>query len=434
MMGFQHNLEASLCPKRDINAGVFNRSDRVVKHSRNLDSTRRYLTDNPTPSRLASLLRSVDDGDIAVLPELQEEMEAKDAHLQGVSQTRQRALTALEWDIEPDPKAEDQDAAIEAADYCRGVLTDMESFDPTLIHLAKGIPTNIAVTELIWHKAVLVDTVDVPGSRLVGDQMNGPGVFIETDDNHLGVAAIQDKFVIYHRGAKGCFPLRSTMTHATVKLWIASHFSISDWMAFSELYGVPWRIGIMGEGTMPEDKDVLEDMLANMGSDTAAVYDGLSSIEIIQASGTGETFEKQINWSESKMSILYLGQTLTTDTAGVGSFALGKVHDNVRTDLLISDIKVEADVVRNQMLRPMTQLRFPTRRMPIPRFVRKLVESSDVEGDRLSMDQISKAQELGLAIDVDETYEKLNLTKPEGFELETIGNTNENIESEANGE
>lgn len=435
MMGFiqkENRLIASLASPRQVNAGVFSKSDRKVKFSHQLDSQRRYLTDSPTPARLANLLRAVDNGDIAVLPELQEEMESKDAHLQGVSQTRQLALTALDWDIQPDPRADDQDLAIEASDVVRRILNDIRTFGDTLVHLATGIP-NLAVVELIWHKGMLVETVDVPGSRLIGDSMNGPGIFIETEKEPLGVQALPSKFVVYHRKRGGCYPLRVTLTHATVKPWIMGHFSISDWMAFSELYGVPWRIGTIEAGATPEDKDVLEEMLKNMGSDTAAVYDEFSNIEIIQASGTGETFEKQIAWSESKMSILYLGQTLTTDTSGVGSFALGKVHDNVRTDILLSDIKIEADVIREQIIRPMVALLFPAKRVPVPRFVRQLIESQNVEGDRLAIDQISKALELKMPLMVDETYEKLNLTKPEGFDQEVIGAVKED-ESEADNE
>lgn len=436
MAGFDHGqndseqLVANISTPRKVNAGVFDKSDRRVKYSRNLDSFRRYITDSPTPAKIAGFLRMVDTGDIGVLSELQEEMESKDLHLQSMSQTRQRQFTQLLWDIEPDEKAKDQVLATEAADLVRDVLTRMDTFDDTLEHLATGIPTNLAVTELIWDSGVLIETVDVPGHRLRGDVHDGPGIFIETDDEPLGVQAFPNKFVVFHSNPRAGFPLRVTLTHATVVPWLIINFARSDWMAFSELYGTPWRIAVMGENYDPKDKEVIEDMLDNLSTDAAAVMGDLDRIDIIQASGTGETFQNQISWAEKKLSIGYLGQTLTSDTTGVGSLALGKVHANVRADLTLSDIRREQKVIGRQIIRPMCKLSFPRFDVPCPKFVRKLTEVRDIETERLNMDQIRQAQEMGLQVNTDEAYEKLGITRPETMTQDILTPKPKEVDSE----
>lgn len=436
MAGFDHGqndseqLVANIATPKKVNAGVFNKSDRRVKYSRTLDNFRRYLTDSPTPAKIAGFLRMVDTGDIGVLSELQEEMESKDLHLQSMSQTRQRQFTQLEYDIEPDDKAEDQVLAIESADYVREILTGMDTFDDTLEHLATGIPTNLAVTELIWDSGVLIETVDVPGHRLMGDIHDGPGIFIETDAEPLGVQAFPSKFVVFHSNPRAGFPLRVTLTHATVVPWLIINFARSDWMAFSELYGTPWRIAVMGENFDPKDKEELKDMLENMSTDAAAVVSDLDRIDIIQATGTGETFQNQIAWAEKKLSIGYLGQTLTSDTTGVGSLALGKVHANVRADLTLSDIRREQKVIGRQVIRPMCKLKFPRFNVPCPKFVRKLTEVRDIDTERLNMDQVRLAQELGLPMNTEEAYEKLGITRPENMTQDVVNAKPKEVEDE----
>lgn len=146
---------------------------RLVNYSRKLDVGRRYLTDSPTAIRFKAIQQAVDAGDIAAMVEMTEEMEGKDAHLQGVANTRRGAVTALEWKVVPDPEAppEQEGAAQEAADFVSEHLTELSTWEGTLEHLSTAIGPNVAVVELVWRGGLLVDTVDVPGHRLLGNQI-----------------------------------------------------------------------------------------------------------------------------------------------------------------------------------------------------------------------------------------------------------------------
>jgi phage gp29-like protein len=201
------------------------------------------------------------------------------------------------------------------------------------------------------------------------------------------------------------------------------HYSRADWMAYSEIYGMPWRWVEFTDAVVDADRATAKEMVENIGSDTAAALPEGVQLKTLEVSGTGETFQKQLEWADNTISILYLGQTLTTDIGDRGSFAAAKVHDNVRADLLLADIQSEARMIREQVIRPMCRLRFPGNDAPCPHFKRILFERRDVDSDRLNLEQIRAARELGLPLEVDEVYDRLGFTKPEGYEATTLGGT-----------
>lgn len=400
------------------------RSGQIVKYERARDAMRRRLTDGPSPEKMASTLLSVDNGDIAALCEIQEEMESKDSHLQGIANTRRRGLTALPWDVVPDTSRADSGLAKEAAVFVRESLLGIPTWEDVLEHMALGIGPNVSVIEMIWEAAEVVDFVCVPCHRLTGAPFDqGPGVYIETNAEPLGTAAFPGKFIVHHPLGRPSFPFHVTLTHATVRPWLVRHFTMSDWMAFSELYGVPMRLAILDQQVTDETRTDVQDMFDQMGSDLAGVFGEGTDIKFLQADGAGETFQNQMEHAKMDLSILWLGQTLTTDIGDRGSFAAAKVHDNVRADLLLSDIRSEARTLRDQLFRVMVGLRFPGRDVPAPHFVRQLNERRNIEAERADLEQMQFILDRGLAVDVDEMYRKTKLTKPDSVSDDVIEGT-----------
>lgn len=389
-------------------------SRKEVVFSPTYDSRRRYLTDSPTPERFAALLKEVDDGDIAALVEMNEEMEGKDIHLQGVANTRRTALTALEWSIEPDTTTTDEDEAKEAAEHVTDTLLNLTTWPDTLKHLASAIGPGVALTELIWDKATLVETNDVPGHRLVGDTFLSQDIHILTEDeavNGIPTDAFA-KFVTQTPNSRAGFPFRVTITRAQAYCYIIKHFGIADWAAWSEMFGMPWRIAkLKGEAT-PGEKTEVQSMLENMGSDGWAMFSDAVEIQLLKGDAGTPPYTAFIDYLEKKQTIGYLGQTLTTDTGGVGSFALGKVHDNVRADLLVSDIQDERAMIREQVIRPIVQLRWPNTKHPLPHFVRRVIEAKNLDEERLNIEKLTYMQGRNLPVDDDVVYEMLGIPQP----------------------
>lgn len=386
---------------------------RYTKYSSIHDAYRRYLTDSPTAASLSTTLRSIDDGDVAAMVEISEEIEAKDAHVQGVASRRRESVTALDWSIVPDTSTQDDEAAVEAAEYCQRELTNLRTWPDTLDHLATAIGPGVAVSELVWHRGRLVETVDVPGHRLTGNTSKGTGVFVLTDEHPTwGIKAVSPSFITYTPNARAGFPLRVTITRANAYLWLIKHFAVSDWTAFCEVYGQPIRVAKATEAPSSEARDAAIDMLKNMASDCWAFFPEGVEVEFLEAARTNQPYEGIIDWIERKQAILWLGQTLTTEPDSVGSLALGKVHDNVRASITLSDLQAEARMIRDQVLRPMVRLRWPGQLIAVPMFKRKIVGDTNLDERRARLDELRFAREVGLQLDPEWLYAELNIPAP----------------------
>jgi phage gp29-like protein len=167
-------------------------------------------------------------------------------------------------------------------------------------------------------------------------------------------------------------------------------------------------------------------MLEEMGTDVAGAFPKGVDVAFMQAAGTGETYPKLLDYADSKLAILWLGQTLTTDIGAVGSFAAAKVHDNVRGSILASDLQAEAYCVREQILRPMVELKYPGKDAPIPCFHRKTSVRRDIELERLVLDQLAFASKEKLTVNSDWLYESLNIPRPESGDLPDVIKLGEN--------
>ena len=379
-----------------------------------LDQNRRYITDNPSATKFVSILKRVDGGDVAALVEMDEEMLAKDAHLQGVANTRRLAVLALDWFVDPDIGTGDEGLAKEAAQYVSETFHAIESFPEFLSHNQSAIGPNIAVTELVWGNGTIVDTVPIPGNLLFYRPEMGPGMRIMTlDDPFNGIECSRGKFVCYSPNPKPGLPLTITITRAQAILYLLKHFAIADWATFSELFAMPIRIATYKKGAQEEEKSDVENMLRDLSSDAWGMFSEDVTIDFKEANKGTATYSDLVKWIESRQSILYLGQTLTTEIGQFGSFAAAKVHDNVRADILISDLRAEANCIRNQVIRPLVEIAFPGRSAPIPHFRREILEGRNIDwAERLKLEKIGLMAKLGLPMLRTEMYELLGITQP----------------------
>lgn len=389
----------------------------LTNYSRRLDAFRSYYTDSPNPQRLAALMKNADTGDIGALCELQEEMEGRNAIIQGVFATRRKAVTGLEWDIQPPAGMEEDKAALEAADYCRETLHGIDDFRSALRYLASAIGPNVAMVETIWESLRPVAFRQVPGGRLIQNLQEGTAIKLVTEENQQGMELPPWKFIVHIPDSRIDWPQRVNLTRATVPFFIAMHYAHADWLAFSEIFGQPWRVAkTSGEVPSDEVKGEIIDMLKNVGSDGWGFFTGNVDLQLLESAKSEGPQPKLLQWCKDNLSILVLGQTLTTDIGPVGSRAAAEVHDNVRLDLLMSDLADEAATLRQQLLAPMTRFRFPGRDMPIPTFVREVEERKDVEGARLMLEQLRYAHDAGLPVVPREAYDRLGLTMPDDTE------------------
>ncbi len=355
-----------------------------VLEPRPQDTWRDYPSSNLKPRRLLTILREADAGSLSAAMQLYEEMEEKDPHLYAVANTRRLAVTGLDWTIRPDTRVARRDLAERTADYCRDVLTRIDSFDQALQHLSLATGRNIAVAELVWGESdetlTLTDIVPIDFTRIVLDELDRPRIL--TDDAPFdGIELAPDKFVVHTPQCTSGHPARGGLLRVTALIYLAKNLALKDWMIFAEIFGMPVRIARYEPSASPDEKRELLNMLESLGSNAAGIFSRAVDLQIVEASrGTqSPPYEKLIDFLNREMSKAWLGQTLTTDTTGTrGTFAASSVHEQVRKDVLADDLRKEARTIRRDILTPLVKFRFGAD-APVPRFVRHISRADSAQ-------------------------------------------------------
>lgn len=161
---------------------------------------------------------------------------------------------------------------------------------------------------------------------------------------------------------------------------------IEFWLKFAEKYGIPFVIGEYEPGTSDDDIEKLLKGLQDMVQDAAAAIPNNGTIKLIEASGksaSSDLFENIIKYCDKNIAKNILGQTLTTDSDGKGSYALGKIHQEVRGDIITSDKRLVENTI-NIFLMWVHELNFNDGQAP--KF--ELFEEEDVDKELAERDKI----------------------------------------------
>lgn len=148
------------------------------------------------------------------------------------------------------------------------------------------------------------------------------------------------KFFLTRRKATYQQPYGKALLATLYWLFFFKQNSFKFWAKFLERFGTPILLGKC-QDTETED---MSRALLNAHAQSVLAIDIEDDVQILSTSGTsgtaGAAFESFNNQLIRQIQKVVLGQTLTSGTDGVGSRALGQVHDNVRMDKLKSDIRL----------------------------------------------------------------------------------------------
>ena len=148
------------------------------------------------------------------------------------------------------------------------------------------------------------------------------------------------KFFLTRRKATYQQPYGKALLATLYWLFFFKQNSFKFWAKFLERFGTPILLGKCKD-TETED---MSRALLNAHAQSVLAIDAEDDVQILSTSGAsgtaGAAFESFNNQLIRQIQKVVLGQTLTSGTDGVGSRALGQVHDNVRMDKLKSDIRL----------------------------------------------------------------------------------------------
>jgi len=134
------------------------------------------------------------------------------------------------------------------------------------------------------------------------------------------------------------------------------------------------------------------------------------------ATGDNKAFDSMISLMERTMSKAILGGTLTSSEGANGTQALGKVHNEVRTELRNADAKQIAATLKRQLIYPLLALnKGATDMRRCPSLVFDTQEPEDL---KLYSEAVPKLVDVGMRIPAKWAHDKLKIPQPaEGDEV-----------------
>lgn len=314
-----------------------------------------------TPERLARILRNCDEGDAEAYLTLAEEMEERWPHYRSVLYTRKLAIRRVPLLVD---SVSDSARDVQIADAVRAEVL-RPKFRMMLLDLADGLGKGYSVNEMVWDtkkrpwapsryewadpRFFQFDTVTRRELRLRDESAPVEG---------LELAPF--KYIIHVPKLKSGIPLRGGLARVACAGYICSSYTLRDFLTFSEVFGMPIRIGRYPSGASKEEIQKLLAAVAGMGADAAAVIPVNMMIEMpgasISASGGEKLFGGMLQYWKEECSIAVLGQTMTTQDGS--SLAQAKVHNLVREDIRDDDVEQAMATLQRDFVEPFVILNF----------------------------------------------------------------------------
>lgn len=361
-----------------------------------------------TPNKLAATLRNAIAGDLEDYFILAEEMEERDLHYRAVLSTRKLAVSSIEPSVEA---AKDDKPYQEHAEAVRELLK-RTALTECCFDLLDGLGKGVSVVEIGWAfiqsqlrpsqfwwidpRFLKVDKEDLTTLRLL-------------DDGESTV--FKEHGVIIHkpRMKSGHF-IRNGLARLVAVMYMLKSYTVKDWWAFAEVFGMPIRIGKYHSNASDDDIRTLIDAIASIASDAGAAIPETMQIDMVEtAKGNGgdTLFQNMAEWADEQVSKAVLGQTMTTDNGSSQSQA--NVHNEVRKDIIRWDARQLADTLNEFVVRPFIDLNYG-KQDSYPTIKLTLDEPEDTKA---FVEALTPLIDRGLKVQASDIRDRLNIPDPD---------------------
>lgn len=340
-----------------------------------------------TPELIESTIRGAMSGDLTRQWELFELMESTWYRLQKNLEQIKASVISMDWEVQPWARKGEEPTpeAIRKAELVDDLIWDFRprpdydenDFEDTIRDILDARGKGISVLELDWEQRP--GAVGIRATRHVhpkyygypfaGDdrlmlrvgqvKQNNPSAPLVVSEGDFAPFP-EDKFILAVCKAKSGHPISGAMLRCLGFWWAATNFTGPWLLNFCQLFGQPIRWATYDPNMATSDRQVLEEMMENMGSAAWALFPSGTQLELKEAvkGGTDNPQIALFDLADKICDIRILGQTLTSDVADSGSRALGDVHEGVLAGVKDSLATWAAKVIRNQVIRPLLRLNF----------------------------------------------------------------------------
>ena len=344
---------------------------------KNIDRTTFDESYDLTPSKVQSIFKSANSGNVQKQCRLANELTEKDPAISQAWSVRVSAIASCPWEI----VGED----LEKAERVNSILSRIQpqydsglvSFNKLLQYLQSAVLQGFSVAETFYENG---------GSNIEGFKLYSQSLFSFTDSDlplYVDKTANTKRPLeyprwIYHTAtnARESEPLRSGIVRPLAYLYsMRRHFQI-QWSRGAEKYGIPMPVVKVDEFLYEdsEKRQELEQALLDW------TYDGHM---VIQDSGGGnidiqfptasagfdkDIFQSYLEFSEKQIFRIILGQD-STSSADNSNRSTAQVHNLVRGDMLASDAIAVQATVNDQIIKPLCMAIYGnTDNMPVFKF------------------------------------------------------------------
>jgi phage gp29-like protein len=363
------------------------------------------------PAGMAEVLRQAARGSPDRFFVLAEEMEERDMHYRSVLGTRKLAITGVE-PIVVEASSSAQDTRI--ADAVRDMIAMPEFTDDYLTDLLDGLSKGYSIVETIWDRQAREwwpETFRWRDPRhFVIDQVDGRTIRLKDPaDSIRGIDLSPYCFSIHRPKLKSGLPVRGGLARLAAWSFLFKSYTLKDWMAFLEVYGMPLRVGKFGRGSSFDDRRVLLQAVRDISTDAAAIIPKEMEIEFVEVSGgTGNgLFSAKAEYLDKQISKGVLGQTMSTDDGS--SLSQAVVHEHVRHDIARADARQLAVTANRDLVRPFVDFNFGPQQK-YPTVVIPITESEDIKA---LAEIIARLVPLGLELSMPAVRERLGFEDPD---------------------
>jgi phage gp29-like protein len=313
-----------------------------------------------TPLRLAGILRACDMGDLDQFLVLAEEMEERDMHYASQLGTRKRAISG----IEPIVKAGGESALEKKiAEAVKEEIVEHEGFSELVEDLLDALGKSFSVVEIDWQREAnrwwIGEFQRVDPRFCTFDRATRREIRLKDQASPFeGIPLRPYRFVTHRARFKSGLTFRGGLARLVSFGWMCKQYTLKDWMAFVETYGLPMRLGRYGPEATMDDVRKLFQAVASIGSDAAAVLPKSMDIDF-ESTGTvsgDKIFENLARYIDEQVSKAVLGQTMTSDNGSSQSQA--EVHNEVRHDIAAADARSINGTLNRDLVRAFVDLNF----------------------------------------------------------------------------
>jgi phage gp29-like protein len=368
------------------------------------------VTGGLTPARLANLMANAAQGDAGDYLTLAEEMEERDLHYRCEMSKRRLAVASLPVVVE---SASDEAGDIKRADAVRA-LVKRPGFRSLLKDLLDALGKGYSVCEIMWDRGTqwLPARYEWRDPRFFTfDRTSRRKIrLLDEADMVEGIELAGYKYLVHLPHLKTGLPIRGGIARVAAWAYLFKNYTIKDWMAFAEVFGMPLRLGKYPSGALKEDIQILKMAVANLGSDAAAVIPESMIIDFVESgkvTGGDSLFQKMADWLDVQVSRGILGQSATTQGTP-GKLGGDEAQSEVRSDIRDDDASQLSETINRDLVRPFIDLNFGPQ-AEYPELLLRAVENEDLT---VLVTALEKLVPLGLRVEQSVVRDKLNIPDP----------------------